>query len=187
MRGLVSNMERVIDLFRDLDENGDGMVSKKEFRHALPMLGLTEGPFSTVTDETVDEMFDAIDTDGSGSIAYSELKKKLHLSKAIKKHKALSDASAEDLLPLVSITDDSVYEVATSPLLLEKKAAAEAKKEEERQKREAARQEEAEAAKEKEAEKAAEKAIDPDTVSALTKNMRRRISTLPGEREGVAR
>ena len=43
---LVANLARIIDLFRGLDENGDGMVSKKEFRHALPLLGLTQ-----ITDE----------------------------------------------------------------------------------------------------------------------------------------
>ena len=31
---------RVIDLFREWDEDGDGTVSKKEFRKAVPMLGL---------------------------------------------------------------------------------------------------------------------------------------------------
>ena len=39
---------RVIDLFREWDEDGDGTVSKKEFRKALPMLGIQvakqEGP-----------------------------------------------------------------------------------------------------------------------------------------------
>ena len=31
---------RVIDLFREWDEDGDGTVSKKEFRKAMPLLGL---------------------------------------------------------------------------------------------------------------------------------------------------
>jgi Ca2+-binding EF-hand superfamily protein len=31
---------RVIDLFREWDEDGSGTVSKKEFRKAMPMLGL---------------------------------------------------------------------------------------------------------------------------------------------------
>ena len=30
---------RVIDLFREWDEDGDGTVSKKEFRKAMPLLG----------------------------------------------------------------------------------------------------------------------------------------------------
>ena len=37
---LTKNMVRVIDLFREWDENGDGTVSKQEFQRAMPMLGL---------------------------------------------------------------------------------------------------------------------------------------------------
>ena len=37
---LTTNAVRVIDLFREWDEDGDGVVSKKEFRRAMPMLGL---------------------------------------------------------------------------------------------------------------------------------------------------
>ena len=37
---LTQNAVRVIDLFREWDEDGDGTVSKKEFRKAMPMLGL---------------------------------------------------------------------------------------------------------------------------------------------------
>ena len=62
----------MLDLFRGLDENGDGNVSKKEFRKALPLLGLTE-----ITRDTADLFFNTIDEDGSGSIQYSELSKKL--------------------------------------------------------------------------------------------------------------
>ena len=69
---LVANLARVLDLFRGLDENGDGNVSKKEFRKALPLLGLTE-----ITRDTADLFFNTIDEDGSGSIQYSELSKKL--------------------------------------------------------------------------------------------------------------
>ena len=67
-----SPIARVLDLFRGLDENGDGNVSKKEFRKALPLLGLTE-----ITRDTADLFFNTIDEDGSGSIQYSELSKKL--------------------------------------------------------------------------------------------------------------
>ena len=37
---LTAQAVRVIDLFREWDEDGDGTVSKKEFRKALPALGL---------------------------------------------------------------------------------------------------------------------------------------------------
>ena len=44
---------RVIELFREWDENGDGQVSKKEFRKAMPLLGLE------VPTVEVDKLFDA--------------------------------------------------------------------------------------------------------------------------------
>jgi hypothetical protein len=37
---LHKNLSRVIDIFREWDEDGSGTVSKKEFGQALPMLGL---------------------------------------------------------------------------------------------------------------------------------------------------
>ena len=36
---------RVIDLFREWDEDGDGTVSKKEFRKAIVHLGLEAPPY----------------------------------------------------------------------------------------------------------------------------------------------
>ena len=41
---LVNNAVRVIDLFREWDEDGDGTVSKKEFRKAIIHLGLEVPP-----------------------------------------------------------------------------------------------------------------------------------------------
>ena len=41
---LVTNAVRVIDLFREWDEDGDGTVSKKEFRKAVIHLGLEVPP-----------------------------------------------------------------------------------------------------------------------------------------------
>ena len=41
---LSKNAGRVIDLFREWDTDGDGTVSRKEFRKALPALGLGVRP-----------------------------------------------------------------------------------------------------------------------------------------------
>ena len=41
---LTVQMSRVIDLFRNWDEDGNGTVSKLEFRRALPMLGIKVRP-----------------------------------------------------------------------------------------------------------------------------------------------
>ena len=62
---------RVIDLFREWDEDGDGTVSKKEFRKAMPMLGLE------VPKKEIDALFDEWDPDKSGSLGIDELNKVL--------------------------------------------------------------------------------------------------------------
>ena len=70
----------MIDLFRDWDDDGDGTVSKKEFRKAMQTLGLT------VPREEVDALFDSFDPDGGGAIDYAEL------NKALKRRVALDPA-----------------------------------------------------------------------------------------------
>ena len=73
---LSKNAVRVIDLFREWDDNGDGTVSKKEFRRAVPMLGLDPVPSKA----DIDALFDQWDPDGSGNIDYKELNKILRKS-----------------------------------------------------------------------------------------------------------
>ena len=58
---------RVIDLFRALDKNADGQVTRQELAEALRSLGI-----SASRDE-VDELFDRIDADRSGGIVFREL------------------------------------------------------------------------------------------------------------------
>jgi Ca2+-binding EF-hand superfamily protein len=68
---LSANLTRVIDLFREWDDDGNGNVSKREFRLALPMLGLQ------ISKVDADALFDSIDKDGSGTVEYAELAKQL--------------------------------------------------------------------------------------------------------------
>ena len=68
---LSKNAVRVIDLFREWDEDADGIVSRKEFRKAMPLLGLE------VPRAEIDALFDSWDNDGSGKITLAELNKKL--------------------------------------------------------------------------------------------------------------
>jgi len=68
---LVSNLARVLDLFRGLDHDGSGLISKSEFRTAIPSLGLG------VDVQTADSLFEALDGNKSGSVEYAELKRLL--------------------------------------------------------------------------------------------------------------
>ena len=63
---------RVSELFRTLDKNGDGNVSKAEFAKALPLIG-----FDGSDTSAIDALFEELDADGSGTIAYVELEKLL--------------------------------------------------------------------------------------------------------------
>lgn len=61
-KALSSNMKRVLDLFRDWDDDASGTVDKKEFRRAVTALGL-EAPRIEI-----DRLFDSFDKDGGGEI-----------------------------------------------------------------------------------------------------------------------
>jgi len=65
---LAKNLNRVIDTFRDFDENHSGQLDKHQFRLALQKLGIV-GRASAF-----DDTFDSIDTDRSGILEYHELK-----------------------------------------------------------------------------------------------------------------
>jgi hypothetical protein len=71
---LKDNAVRVIDLFRDWDEDGSGNISQEEFRKAMALLGVQAGK------EVVDGCFGQFNVEGSGSIEYSELDKLLRIS-----------------------------------------------------------------------------------------------------------
>ena len=74
---LVKNAVRVIDLFREWDEDGSGTIDRKEFRRAMPLLGLD------VPREVVDELFDHWDPDQSGELTIRELNQKLRRRVAV--------------------------------------------------------------------------------------------------------
>ena len=58
---------RVIDLFREWDDDASGTVDKREFRRAMPLLGLD------VPRAEVDRLFETFDPDGTGTITFDEL------------------------------------------------------------------------------------------------------------------
>ena len=60
---LFKNLSRAVDLFRSLDENSDGYVTKAEFRKALPLLGaFPEAPEALAS---MDALFESIDIDSN--------------------------------------------------------------------------------------------------------------------------
>ena len=76
-QALDDNLARVIDIFREWDEDASGTVSRREFRKALPMLGIR------CKRDDADDLFDQLDDDGSEELEYSELNK--HLRKRVAK------------------------------------------------------------------------------------------------------
>eukprot|EP00966_Prymnesium_polylepis_P146983 3394712-Prymnesium_polylepis.1 len=72
---LSRSASRVIDLFRQWDEDESGSVDKKEFRHAVQSMGFD----FLATNEEIDMVFDSLDADGSGSLEYKEINKQLRI------------------------------------------------------------------------------------------------------------
>ena len=81
---LADSATRLLDLFRAWDDNGDGLISKKEFRAAVVALGFKEVPKSEC-----DALFDMFDKDHSGVIDYKEMSKALRP----KQHRASSEGA----------------------------------------------------------------------------------------------
>ena len=77
---------RVVDIFREWDEDGSGEVSKREFAKAMSILGVDRS--------TLDELFDLIDVDGSGHIDYKEIYRKLRKKVAFVSRKARAARAA---------------------------------------------------------------------------------------------
>ena len=85
---LADQMARVIDLFKAVDEDGSGEITRKEFCKALMLCGLER--------EDAVNVFDCFDLDNNGSIEYKELSNLIQRSKKI--HPKLS-ARQRALLP----------------------------------------------------------------------------------------
>ena len=84
---------RVIDLFQEWDEDGDGHVDRKEFRQAMSALGLDALPR-----KEVDALFDSFDKDGGGSIDYNELNTALRSGSAVKLDAKLQVGGAGEIV-----------------------------------------------------------------------------------------
>ena len=67
-RILNENSIKLIDLFREWDDDGNGALDKKELRQAVASMGYEAPKFA------IDALFDSIDTDKSGWIEFHEFK-----------------------------------------------------------------------------------------------------------------
>ena len=65
------NAARVIDLFHEWDDDGNGVISKREFRQGLRLFGI-DAPAPDL-----DELFDSFDADAGGTIEFRELDRAL--------------------------------------------------------------------------------------------------------------
>lgn len=65
-RALAAHSVRVMDLFREWDENCDGVLSSDEFLRAMPLLGIHAGKTE------IDELFHSMDSDGDGIVTFKE-------------------------------------------------------------------------------------------------------------------
>jgi len=68
---LARSHSRIIDFFKAVDKNGDGQITKAEFRAALPLMGLDDSAGSVLA---IDSLFDSFDVDGSGQLTFDELR-----------------------------------------------------------------------------------------------------------------
>ena len=66
---LKKELKRVMDIFRDLDESGDGLISKRELYRGMKMLGFK---FDAATFSL---LYAEIDLNNDGAIEFKELSK----------------------------------------------------------------------------------------------------------------
>ena len=84
---LADNRVRVIDMFRDWDVDGNGLVEPAEFREAIATLGYA------ASRADVDALFAEMDRDGSGTLEFGEISRALR-KKAEEKGPPRADAAA---------------------------------------------------------------------------------------------
>ena len=102
---------KLIDLFREWDDDGNGAIDKKEFRKAIAGLGY-DAPR-----KDIDELFKMLDDTGDGLIEYGELK--AALSKHSKKVKSKSKAAPAKSKSAKSVTGEAAELKNRAELLLD--------------------------------------------------------------------
>ena len=82
----------MIDIFRMLDKDGDGTVTRDEFCKRMVQLGA-----GYVLSDQVASLFEEIDEDGSGEINYLELNRRLRRGNAITLARELRDGALGEI------------------------------------------------------------------------------------------
>lgn len=85
-----TGLRKVIDVFRELDSDGDGEVTKADFHNRLLELGI-----DYYESADVDRIFDEVDQDGDGRLTYDELKTVLRRNKQVRLTRVLRDGAVE--------------------------------------------------------------------------------------------
>ena len=89
---LSANAVRVIDLFREWDDDGTGTVDRKEFHRGMKELGLD------VASREVDGLFDSMNPDGDTSLSLKELTKQLRPGGAVELDAKLQVGGAGEIV-----------------------------------------------------------------------------------------
>ena len=69
---LKENAARVMDLFREMDQDASGVISEREFRRALTTLGFQGSA------DAVQKLFDELDSGGNYTLSFTEMNDWLH-------------------------------------------------------------------------------------------------------------
>ena len=72
---LSRSSQRVMDIFKQWDDDNSGSITKKEFRRAVLGMGLD----MIASSDEIDMVFDSLDSDKSGTLEYKELNKQLRV------------------------------------------------------------------------------------------------------------
>lgn len=107
-QALGAHSKEVIELFEAWDTDGDGQVSKAEFRHAMRVLGLQNER------DTIDALFNMMDFDSSGTVALPELTQALQWAYRGRKQKLLATTSKPSTEHAPGSVQDQLYEALTA-------------------------------------------------------------------------
>jgi len=107
---LGANQKEIVQLFESWDADGDGQVSKAEFRNAMRVLGLENDR------ETIDALFDMFDFDSSGNVGLPELKQALQWAYRGRRSKLIATAapSKPPTEHVAGSAQDRLYEALTA-------------------------------------------------------------------------